>query len=574
MKKSLTAAVVLLVYSGTLLADVPRIQILGVEPMLAENVRASLRIADEPCDFPTWRERGLLRTIPEDVDRGMRALGYYQSSTEFQFSREEACWGLDLDISPGPRTMVRSIEIQLRGEAAEDPAFADLLAAPPIAEGDALRHDRYEAFKRSLGNLAAQRGYFDAVFEVSELQVHRGDNMADIVLLFDSGPRYKLGSLLIDQSAFDEDLVRRFITCREGAPYNTGCLIELQQAYIDSRYFADVRVDPRPEAADDDLLVPIEVRLVERNKWSYLAGIGAATDVGPRLRLGIENHRVNRRGHRYQIDSELAPVRSNLTFNYEIPLADPARERINLSAGFQTEDTNTATSDRYRLGVAHLKQYPSGWIHTRSLRYEREAFRIADTRATTRLLMPGYELSRTRANRPVYPTRGWRLSGEVRGAHEDFGSDLNILQLVGGARLVQGLGDGRLLLRADGGASLLDEFETLPPSLRFFAGGDQSVRGYGYQRLGPTDEQGRIIGGRHLMTGSVEYEHPIRGPWHGAVFLDVGNAYDRLDDVDFKYGFGAGIRWRSPIGPIRVDIARPSDGRDAFRLHLSMGLDL
>ncbi|SIT68510.1 autotransporter secretion outer membrane protein TamA [Ectothiorhodosinus mongolicus] len=573
MSKYPALAMALVLCSAPAWGQEPRINISGVEPVLADNVRLGLRIASEACDFPSWRERGLLRTIPDEVDRGMRALGYYQSSVNYQFQREDDCWSLELEISPGVETRVRHIELQLRGDALEDPAFEGYSAAAPLAEGDVLRHDRYEALKRGLANLAAQRGYFEAVFEVSELQVHRADATADVVLHFNSGPRYRLGPIDLQQDVLHDSLARKFVTCEQGRPFNAGCLIELQQAFINSGYFADVHLETRVEDAED-LEVPIDLIMSARNKWSYLAGVGASSDVGPRLRLGIENHRANRRGHRYQLDSELSPVRSNLSFNFEIPKGDPARERINLTAGVQREDTSTADTTRTTLGAALMEQRSSGWVHTQYLRYQREKFTIAGRDDNATLLMPGYELMRVKVDDPIFPRQGWRLRGEARGAYDGLVSTVSFVQALGSARLILPFGEQRLLLRAEGGTSWMSDFDNLPPTLRFFAGGDNSVRGYGYQRLGPTDAQGRVLGGKHLLTGTAEVDTPLFGAWRAAAFIDAGNAFDDPQDYDLKYGYGLGVRWRSPIGPIRVDIARPSDGRDNFRLHLSMGLDL
>src|SRR5699024_5397938 len=114
---------------------------------------------------------------------------------------------------------------------------------------------------------------------------------------------------------------------------------------------------------------------------------------------------------------------------------------------------------------------------------------------------------------------------------------------------------GRIMARIDIGTTLTDKVTVLPSSVRFFAGGDHSVRGYGYQRLGPKNDEGDVIGGRHKLTGGIEYDYLFAPSWAWAVFVDAGNAYDtahaQLDDFETLYGYGAGIRWRSPIGPIR-----------------------
>jgi translocation and assembly module TamA len=554
-------------------AQTPQITITGVGETAEENIRAHLSIAREPCDMPEWRDRPLLRRAERETSEALRALGFYRPTIAMDLSRDEECWRLHVDVDPGEPVRVRRVEITLTGEAGEDRAFRALREDPPLKEGDRLRHDRYEQLRNALTRLAADRGYLDNRFITRELRVHVEQGYADVVIHMDSGERYRFGTITLDQDILNPGFVDKFLPFAEGDPYESRKLIDLQQALVDGGYFSEVRVRTETEARADGA-VPIHVQLTPRPRRAYLAGIGASTDIGPRLRLGYENRYANRAGHRHNTEIELSPVRSGVGFNYEIPLDQPARERINLTARYQTEDTDTVRSDLYGIGIAHNRQHDSGWIETRSLNYEREDFTVADVTDRTDLLMPGLAFTRVRADHPVSPRRGWRLYGSVRGASEEVVSSVSFAQFHGRAKLITPLGPGRLITRADGGATQADTVIELPSSVRFFAGGDNSVRGYGYQRLGPTNEDGDVIGGRHLLTGSVEYEIPIRGRWRAAAFVDSGNAYDRIDDFDPRTGVGFGVRWMSPIGPIRVDIAHPIDGDEDFRLHLTMGADL
>ncbi|OOG22740.1 hypothetical protein B1C78_14165 [Thioalkalivibrio denitrificans] len=559
--------------AGPALAETPQIIITGVDEEAQENIRVHLSIAREDCELPEWRERPLLRRAHDETREALRALGYYHPAVDIDLERDEACWQLTVDVDPGEPVRIRRLDITLEGDAAQDTRFTDLLSDPPLKEGDRLRHDRYDQLRSALTRLAADRGYLDNRLITRELRVHAAEGYADVVIHMDSGARYRFGALTLEQDILDPGFVEKFLPFAEGDPYDSRQLIDLQQALTDGGYFSEVRVRTLTEARADGA-VPILVQLTPRPRRAYLAGIGASTDIGPRLRLGFEHRYANRAGHRYSTEIELSPVRSGIGFDYEIPLDQPARERLNLTARYLTEDSDTIRSDLYGVGIAHTRQHDSGWIETRSLNYEREDFTVADVTDRTDLLMPGLSFTRIRADHPVTPRRGWRLYGSVRGASEDVVSSVSFVQFHGRAKLIAPLGPGRLLTRVDGGATQADEVTELPSSVRFFAGGDTSVRGYGYQKLGPTNADGDVIGGRHLLTGSVEYEIPIRGRWRAAAFVDSGNAYDRIDDFDPRTGVGVGVRWISPIGPIRVDIAHPIDGDDEFRLHLTMGADL
>lgn len=558
---------------GLAQAQSPRINVSGVGAELEDNIRVHLSIAREECELPAWRERPLLRRANDETREALRALGFYRPDVAMDFRRTEDCWTLEINVQPGEPVRVRAVEVTLDGEARDDPAFRNLLNDAPMKPGEVLRHDRYEQLRNSLTRLAADRGYLDNQVLTRELRVQREQGVADAVIHMDSGVRYHFGTITLEQDILRPDFVRKFLPFQEGDPYDSVRLIDLQQALVDGNYFSDVRVRTLTEERADGA-VPILVELTPRPRHAYLAGIGASTDIGPRLRLGYEHRYANRAGHRYNTELELSPVRSGVGFNYEIPLDEPSRERLNLMARYQIEDTDTLRSELYGLGVSHTRQHDSGWLETRSLVYEREDYTVAGVTDRSDLLMPGLSFSRVRADHPVFPRRGWRLSGGVRGAHESVISSVSFVQFNGRAKLITPLGPGRLITRAEGGATQADLVTELPSSVRFFAGGDNSVRGYGYQRLGPTNADGEVIGGRHLLTGSVEYEIPLFGKWSAAAFVDSGNAYDAIEDFDPKTGVGLGVRWRSPIGPIRVDIAHPVDGDENFRLHLTMGADL
>ena len=201
---------------------------------------------------------------------------------------------------------------------------------------------------------------------------------------------------------------------------------------------------------------------------------------------------------------------------------------------------------------------------------------MGSTRGIARLLTPGVSLGTTRHDDRNRPTDGYRLHVEARGGHEAAGSDVSFLRLSGSAGWVRAVPwGGRLLARAELGAMAVDGFDALPPAQRFFAGGDSSVRGYGFASLGPVDASGTVVGGRMLAVGSIEYEHPFKDRWSGAVFADAGNAFDTGNrNEGLKVGVGLGIRWQSPIGAVRLDVARPLDGTQRFRMHLRIGPDL
>jgi translocation and assembly module TamA len=244
------------------------------------------------------------------------------------------------------------------------------------------------------------------------------------------------------------------------------------------------------------------------------------------------------------------------------------------SAGVVNEKTDASESTVRTIG-ASLNRGRGLWRESLALNYQKEIYTVADDSGFSTLLMPGANWSRTWGNNFISTLDGLRFNIGFRGASKNFLSDTDFFQLQGGIKGITSLGQhDRIIARGSLGGTWTEEFHQLPSSVRFFAGGSQSVRGYAYQSLGPVDSSGDVVGGKHLMVGSVEFEHSFQGKWGVALFYDAGNAIDDIDDR-LERGAGFGLRWRSPVGPIRFDLASAitRDG-SPWRLHINIGPDL
>ncbi len=560
--------------SPVMAEDQPRLQLEGGTAEQRQNIRAFVPMRRYECELPAARETRITRTAADRARQALRALGHYQPDIDVALARTGTCWDLKVTVEPGPVARIVEVDVRVTGEGADDPAFAAVVSEPGIAPGDPLRHDAHDRLRSRLTGIASDRGYFDAELSESRLLVDPESNEARIRMRLDSGPRYRFGGITLEQEILQDAFVARLFPFERGDPYNSRQIIQLQKNLRDSGYFDAVRVRPLLDARSEGE-VPITTEITPRKRTAYEIRLGYSTDIGPRLGVGIDRRYVNRRGHRYNAEAELSEKRSGIGFTYDIPLADPLNDNLSLFTSYTTEDTDTSESDRFQVGISRIQRLPSGWQTTQGLRYEYEDFTVGDVRDTSRLLIPSYRINRTRADDFLYPRNGYRVDLLGQGAAEQLASTVTFVQLRGNAKWISGLGAGRLILRGEAGLTGNARVEQLPTSLRFFAGGDTSVRGFGFERLGPEDDQGNVIGGRHLLVGSVEYDHPIgEGNWGVAVFLDAGNAFNDFDDYDLKEGGGFGVRWRSPVGPIRLDLAHAPDSKDSFRIHFTMGPDL
>ena len=564
---------------GALMMTVPMtvsqaaVEINGLTDELLANVEAHLTLDDLDCDADPQLVRREYDALDREVRDALRALGHYRATIAAELDLDADCWEAVVEIDAGRQTTIRGFVLEIVG-GDDDVAFSRIAANPGLATGDGLHHGRYEALKRRLRDVARDRGYPEAELTTARIDVYPDAAAADIAIRFETGPRYSVGPVTIEQDALAEDFVSNYITVETGLPFNNNDLSATHIALANSGYFDTISVRAlAPDAETKTIPVSVTVAGAPRLRINY--GVGFSTDTGPRVRIGRDIRRFNDRGHQLTVDSQLSPVVSEVSANYRLPYGDPRFEWASFDGGIKREDTETAESKSLEFGARRVLERAGGWSRTQFLDLLVEDFDVAEQTGRSRLLMPGINWTRLRADNALRPERGERLNIEVRGAGDAIGSDTSFVQTTVDYKLIRSFGSGaRILARATAGATADDRFEDLPPSVRYFAGGDTSIRGYDFESLGPLDETGNVIGGEHLFVASIEYEHPVRDRWSVAVFADSGNAFAG-SDFDARTGVGIGARWRSPLGPVRLDIGFPVNDPTANpRIHISLGPDL
>ena len=570
--------------AGSVLAAEPEIEIEGGTKTLRENIRQHLSLADESCKAPLWRLNSLLADAESEISAAAQALGYYQLEYDTKLLNNKNCWGLRLTLTPGEPVLVKELRLEIHGEGRSDKIFQSLYDKPGIKVGDKLNHGRYETLKTRFGTLAATHGYFDAEFDLSRITVHVAEKSAIIELIYNTGPRYKIGAIKLQHNILDKKLLERYYTFKPGDYYDTDQLLELKNLYNASNYFSIANVTPDLQALDNNE-VAINIELEPRKRRAYSIGAGVESDE-PRIKLGFEDRYLNRRGHSFNAEFSASEIKKEALANYKIPLRNPAYEFLNIYTGYKKEEIDTFISTKDTYGASYTHYQNNKWLQTYALEYTYEESRVgAEVPLATGLLIPSVSMSRTKSDGSPYPLSGWSLISKLSGSPESLGSDVSFLQFYSRAKYIRAFAQGRLLLRTELGVTDIAEFADLPASVRFFAGGDASVRGYDYKSLGPVAENERtkeseVIGGNNLIVASIEYDYRLEDSnWVVAAFYDMGNAMDD-SNFEFKAGAGVGVRWVSPIGPIRIDVAKaldpikPDDETKGWRLHISMGPDL
>ena len=551
------------------------VEVSGVSGEERDNVMLLLSIEQQKAhpDLSDGRIRRLHTKATQEIKEALAPFGYYRVSVESGLEQTPRGWLASYRIDPGPPLPISAMDVRVTGAAADDPAFRELLDAPPLAVGDAFNHPLYEGWKRDLQRLADERGYFEAKFTTHRVRVDLDAYEAKVTLHMESGPRYFFGPLNFSGDILlDERLLNRYVTFTAGEPYSATKLLQLQDGLNGSDYFAHVDIKAEREAALD-LQVPITVKLIMHKRTRYKFGVGYGTDTGARGTVGLERRYVNRQGHRVGGELKLSQIKDSVAARYIIPLEKPSTDRAVVRSEYKRDRTEDIESSALLVG-AGVEHAQGLWHRSYFLNYQREKFDIGVQSGNARLLMPVLAWSRLSTKDILNTRSGSRVSLELRGAREGMGSNTSLAQALLGAKVIRPAGDGRFLLRGELATSWAPEFDNLPPSVRFFAGGDTSVRGYAYKSLGPQDSEGNVIGGKHLLVASAEYEYPIGEKWSAALFFDAGNAFATYDG-ELEQGAGFGLRRRLPIGWLRIDVAQAITDEDRpWRLHLTLGPDL
>ena len=548
------------------------IHISGADSKLEENIQAHLTVGSEACNTSIERLERQQPEISKNILSAANALGYYHLEHQLSFTQESDCWQLEIEVEPGQRVIIRQSTVVIEGSPEVKAIFKQVVAQAPKV-GAYLDHGQYEQIKSALSATAIENGFFAARFEKSEILINSKEHIADIAIRFLPGIQYLIGSIAINnQSPLRESFIRRLISIEEGSPYTSQTLFHIRDSLSSSSYFQTVSLDPGIRSAVSNR-VPVIVSLVQKPRHKWGAGAGFTTDTGPRVRFSYDDRFVNAIGHQLETDLRISELRSEIDAAYRIPLKQPARQQLSLKAGALNEDNDSFSSDQYTLEASYNLKLLNGWHLTYFVNFQEDNYTLLDTTDTSIVTTTGMSITRSRSDNPVFPRNGWKVFAKLQGASDALLSDVSFMQLQASGEYIFSIGSTRVLGRAEVAATLVDEIEDLPASLRFFSGGDQTIRGYKYQSLGPLDTDGNVTGGAHLVNLSLETDFPIIENWRSALFIDSGNAFDDLNDLEIKTSVGLGLRWISPIGPIRFDIAHPlEDG--GVRLHVTMGPDL
>jgi len=450
-----------------------------------------------------------------------------------------------------------------------------MAASFPLAKGDVLLQKDYEEAKEKLLSKAQELGYLDAAFFVHEILVAKEALTARISLDMETGNRYYFDGTKIEGAPdYPDKFLRRYLTFREGDLFSYERIGETQLNFINSERFQEVNIFPQKEEATDSG-IPVLVSLKPGASRTLRQGIGYGTDTGGRFSLRYRDLNVFNLGHELQSNLYVSEFLQGLATSYIVPDEIDINSYNAVQLKLQREDVSSYKTEFAALELDKTISPGKKVLLTGYLKFQQENYTIGFQNSNARLVMPGVRFSGNFYDNASHPEKGYHCALEVRGTEQWLGSSMGLLQIISEGGLILPL-PWRFFFHTRGkvGTSLLsDPLSDLPPSLRFFAGGDQSVRGYSYQSLGPTDESGQVVGGKHLLFGSLEVEKRMWENWGAFVFYDTGNAFDSFNDLQMAQGAGVGLHYYTPVGALNFSVARQINVDDpGFRIHFTVGI--
>ena len=529
----------------------------------------------------------LLRQAQEDARRLVGTLGYF--SPVIVMAQQPAGGGppvVTITVTPGEATRITQVTMAFTGAMAEDPLAAaqreQIRASWLLPAGKRFTQNAWDAAKQQALRQLTSLHFPTGRISESLADIDPESGQAHVQLTLDSGPAYRLGELEVDGlQRYDTALVQRLARLTPGSTYSQAELVAAQQRLTDSGYFDSAFITLNTQA--DPTAAPVQLKVREARLQKLVLGVGASTDSGPRFSAEHTHHKVPGIGWRavskLLLDRETRAIGSELSSP-----PDPANWRWTASGLLQNQQLGTldVTSQQLRGG---RKQSHERIDRNLYVQYDRAESVNTDTiqPVIAQSISANYTFAVRYYDSLPFPSAGWGWGAELGGG-TTLGSERQAYtRLLTRWQGFWGLGEagssrasaGRLSLRASAGAILAKDGISLPSTQLFLAGGDNSVRGYGLNDIGVTLADGSITAGRYLTTGSVEWQRPVRingrlSDWESTVFLDAGAVANQPAELSARIGVGVGARWKSPVGPLQIDLAYGVDAR-RLRLHMNLG---
>ena len=523
------------------------------------------------------RARLYSREIIDKIQQASHAYGYYHTKVELEYPNKDDQKNLQVKVKVdlGKPLFVRNCDISVIGDGADYQSFSKIIKNSGIRSYSILDHGKYKKLKEDLKSRALELGLFDAKFTISRIIVYEEQNVADIEVLFDTGSRYMFGALEANDET--KELMKPSISLfkmYEGTNYSSRAINEYISSMSQTNFYKSIDVRALAEKKSDNK-VPLYVDLQRQPNNLFRVGAGFSTDENIRGILGWDKPLINEKGHSFSSFIRASAVKIDAQAVYKIPRKDPNLDYYYIKLAQTHTDYNDTLSDLSHASV-HYVAYKTGSIRRDYyLSAEYEDYRQGIDKDNVVSVMPGILLSKRSSTGGLVPKAGFSISLDTKFSPKII-SDYNFVHSELNIKGVFSIFDSRnrILYRFTQGGNFGSDAIKAPASLRFFVGGDQSLRGFSYKSQ--SNREGELLSGsRYITSGSVEYNFPI--PFEnmlGAVFLDSAVYTNDYKEIKPLYGPGIGLRYTTSYGVLKVDVAYGIDNHrkeNNLKLHLTFG---
>lgn len=545
-----------------------KLDITGVDGDIKENIALYIQAIDE-SDYSVSSQFRL--QVKNEIKQALMPFGYYRPSITFSLKEQ----GKDNHlvtalVDTGEATLYKEVDFRILGAGKDDPAFKPIYKLLPKV-GDQVNHQRYTQIKTQLENLSIQRGYFFARFEVRQLDVAPELSQAFLTLHFNTGKRYHIGKITYSGNQIQESRLRSMLNFHQGDPYLASEIGRYNYSLSNTNWFSSVLVKGDIENIGENEL-PIEIRLKPAKKNILETGAGYASDAGARIKFAWNKPWLNDQGHSMTSRVFWSAPKTEVSAAYKVPLENVNKDYYQWPIGYQHIDNEDTQSEEYKMGIERHWILDSGWHRTLGLTWMWDDFTQGIQSDQTSYVVPSISYARTKMDKNQPAMFGDKYNLSVDGA-EAFLSDGYFFRVQASGAWLQGFTPNQRGIAAlRSGAIAIDTISDLPPALRFFAGGSNSIRGYDFDGIAPKDSGGYLKGGKYKLTSTLEYQYRVMGDWWVASFVDSGSVWNKTPD--YYTGVGLGVRWVSPIGPLRLDFAYGLDNDDddgGFHFYFALG---
>jgi translocation and assembly module TamA len=469
--------------------------------------------------------------------------GYFESTSEIirRSNRQ-----IQIIIHKGPQIHIASVHIEIKGEGAKHNQLVALVKGTPIHIGDPLRTEQYKKFKLKLINTAENLGYLHTSFTKAEILVDTKKQIAQIEIIFNTGPLYYFGQVQFEPTNISPELLHRFVPFRPGQFYSTTKVLNFNNALSDSGYFSSVLIQPM---ITEDQIIPVEVHLKPTSKYSYSLGVGYGTDTGIRGRAGLHVVPVNRFGHKFNALAQGSLIQNAIQAQYVIPGQNPVTDQYSLTGNFSTLNYTIGYGNAFLISLA--QQHNTDFFNrSLSINALYEGFNYALQPNTSQsMLYPKATISFIRKENPLFSPTGFNITINGLGANQLTLSTINFAQTSIDVKAAYWIETWRLRLYGHTiqGITATNDINRLPLSLALLLGGNDNLKGYSFNSIGP---------GRIISYGGFEIQKETKPNWYLVGLFDAGDVFNPTVKQT-QYDVGAALMWVSPIGPIKIGFAQP-----------------